>query len=175
MDDKERMAEDEAAQGKGVRNLGSGITYELRAWNTGRLRPDQALELDAIAGRIDERYAKTCKLLDSAWTATAHEVALEAAKDLDHEYVRLPVDAEEAPILKRDKMIDDEGYRFTADWFEYMGGDEWAVHDAEGNWYRPEECRHRELDVWEKLLDDAHATNELAYAARCRRLAHEDE
>lgn len=34
------------------------ITDELRKWNTGRLRPDHAVALDAIADRIDEQHRK---------------------------------------------------------------------------------------------------------------------
>lgn len=77
-------------------------------------------------------------------------------EDIDEElYVKRPVDADEEPILRGDRMVDRDGYRFTADWFEFFGDEEWSVHDTEDNSFEPSECRHRQVAPWQAVLDHA--------------------
>lgn len=70
-------------------------------------------------------------------------------------YVKRPLDAHGEPILRGDRMVDRDGYRFTADWFEFFGDEEWSVHDADDNSFEPSECLHRQVAPWQVVLDHA--------------------
>lgn len=81
------------------------ITDELREWAGRSLYyKERRDELTAIADRIDEQYSRTCRALDSAWSATSHEVLEQAIDELSDEWVQLPVDADGVPIHVGDEM-----------------------------------------------------------------------
>ena len=179
MDDEKRMAEAEIDRNAEKDN--SSITKELRAWASQwwrvHLSDDGTMSISS-AETDDPTPTVEHIIIDMANRIDfmhAHEMTMARGEAIQYlesnasdQYVKLPVDAVGVPILKGDKMDYRCLFRFTADWFEYMGGDLWSVHDAEGNSFEPGECRHRPLERWEQILEEAKA-------ASCRRLAHEDE
>ena len=82
--------------------VGSSITDELRKY-IGRYDKADGTLYD-IADRIDEQYYRTCRALDSAWSATSHEVLEQAVDELSDEWVKLPVDADGVPIRIGDEL-----------------------------------------------------------------------
>ena len=135
---------------------GSSIADELRKWNTGRLRPDHTAELDAIADSIDEQYYKTCRALDSAWSATSHEVLEQAMDELSDEWVKLPVDADGEPIHIGDVVIyDHDGVRTgtpeTVKWIA-MGETEVHISTDRTSYAKPSVLRHYHAPTVEDVL-----------------------
>ena len=102
----------------------------------------------AIADRIEKQAAE----IYNEGFVTARDMFDAHVEEL---YVKRPLDAHEEPILRGDRMVDRDGYRFTADWFEFFGDEEWSVHDAEDNSFEPSECLHRQVAPWQVVLDHA--------------------
>ena len=151
------------------------ITDELREWNTGRLRQDHAVALDAIADRIDERYAKA---RDKAYNEGVYDVI-----DADEEamgYIKGPVDADGVPWHLGDK-VDGMVGSITHLTVGYIG---WTFRVGDAYTFQCERYRHHHEPTVEDVLrefaehwnDPAHyAKGELVeqYAAKLR-LAGED-
>ena len=159
------------------------ITDELREW----ARRYAYFEADvmAIADRIDEQYYRTCRALDSAWSATSHEVLEQAIDELSDEWVKLPVDADGVPIRVGDTIEIEHNGRVTTvtniNYNEYG----WQVYCAGGGGFdKDTRCHHVQPDSWERIIEEAMAVGFASFSdeseedckselvERCRRLAN---
>ena len=157
------------------------ITDELREWMDGVLTSDDYAWV--IADRIDEQYYKTCRALDSAWSATSHKVLEQAIDELSDEWVKLPVDADGVPIRVGDTIEIEHNGRVTTvtniNYNEYG----WQVYCAEGGGFdKDTRCHHVHPDSWERIIEDAvklgyadypTTSYEAELVERCKRLAGE--
>ena len=153
------------------------ITDELREWAHGFNGPWRRNEemLLAIADRIDEQHRRA---LDSAWSATVHEVLEQATDELSDEWVKLPVDADGVPIHVGDYVETQiEAFKGERGRVECLTEDGWCV---DGD--RPSTVRHVQPDSWERIIQDAVKLGYADYPTtfyeaelveRCRRLAGE--
>lgn len=159
------------------------ITDELRAWNTGRLRPDHAGALDAIADRIDAKHKAKA---DEAYENGKRDERADWLDETDGGYIKLPVDADGVLIHVGDEL---DGLRYedgTVTGIQY-GTDGRTMIAVRPNgwdtstWRDPEEYRHHAADSWERIIEDAQeyvTDDEPLYSVselveRCRRLAGE--
>jgi hypothetical protein len=160
------------------------ITDELRAWNTGRLRPDHAGALDAIADRIDEDCRKR---VEEAYEMGCFEYGEPQG------FVKLPVDADGETIYIGDRIEYGSESDNVSQLSLWEGG--WHIeteHDGfdstrvDGFGYElldhPELFHHVKQDKpdsWERIIEDAQeyvTDDEPLYSVselveRCRRLA----
>ena len=167
------------------------ITDELRTWMYGHTVncSDNRIALVAIADRIDAEHRKAaagCIHYDPE----RHYCAVHG--DTEHEWVRLPVDADGVPIRVRDKMCQIRQDGTLADPFEVAGfelvaGELWPIEKSVGykNNVSPRYLRHYHEPTVEDVLDefvarwmDTHHDDlpalKAEYAAKLR-LAGEDE
>lgn len=161
---------------------GGSITDELREYALGwdernRVRRD----LIAIADLIDAEHESACKRERGEGIRIAEEAALE---EMEHEYVKLPVDADGVPIHVGDVVTEHEdGHTFKVDGFMDWDG-EWWVFQRDAIQAPVRRCTHHTTDSWERIIADAYdggfrdPDNEHMRARlveRCRALAGDAE
>lgn len=150
------------------------ITDELRKWNTGRLRPDHAVALDAIADRIDERHKHSAM---SAMNDALYHANDESMSELG--WVRLPKDADGVSVHVGDELVDEKGRPVTVRVLK-LREDGWLFDSSrEGGGMLTAPFHHIQPDSWERIIEDAQeyvTDDEPLYSVselveRCRRLA----
>ena len=138
------------------------ITEELRDWmgaSTHNIIGTELImgsynKLLAIADRIDEQYDRTCRALDSAWSATAHEVLEQAIDELSDEWVKLPVDADGEIWTGNERVFEvGSGTRYDMRYLMY-DGEKWIIDSSFGG-FIANECHHVQPDSWERIIEDA--------------------
>lgn len=132
------------------------ITDELREWIDSIMWLDESIsqahkDVLAIADRIDEQYDRTCRALDSAWSATAHEVLEQAIDELSDEYVKLPVDADGEIWTGNERVFEvGNGTRYDMRYLMY-DGEKWIIDSSFGG-FIANECRHYHAPTVEDVL-----------------------
>jgi hypothetical protein len=134
--------------------------------------------LTAIADRIDEQYDRTCRALDSAWSATTHEVLEQTIDELSDEWVKLPVDADGEVVRIGDVMVmashpfGCEDKPLVVDRMELsrgMHGEVWclALDTDRSCWTRAAVLRHYQPptveDVLRQFLGECESASMLGY------------
>lgn len=142
---------------------GSSITDELRAWvrhidvnpHLGYLNDAGEQGLLNLADRIDAEHAEACRKAKGDGIRIVEEAAME---EMRQEWVKLPVDADGAPIHVGDEveLTDECAARFDGDG---RFGKVEEISLLEDGWYvdgeRPSTLRHVKPDSWERIIEDA--------------------
>lgn len=154
------------------------ITDELRRWNTGRLLPDYAVALDAIADRIDAKHKAKA---DEAYENGKRDERADWLDETDGGYIKLPVDADGVPIHVGDELTDEKDRPVKVRVLKLRENGWLFDSSRDGGGMLTTLFHHVKPDSWERIIEDAQeyvTDDEPLYSVselveRCRRLAGE--